>query len=327
MNAITLSIVAPAYNEAGSMPKFLDSVKGVLDHMGISHEIIVVDDGSTDTTREVIADRAISSGGIIKGVFLSRNFGHQAAINAGIDAANGSAVVVMDADLQHPPETIAEMYRAYQAGYDLVLARRTANEQNTALRNGIGKLFYSLMNRFSDLHLEPNVADFALYGKPIISTLRQLPEKDRFMRGLVQWVGFKKTYIEYESRLRIHGASKYNMKKLVRLAISGFTSFSAFPLRLAFWMGLIAFCGSGIYGLYILGSVFLLDAHFPPGWASLILVTLFIGSIQLMISGVMGEYLYRMHNEIKGRPLYIVQKQIGFADAPKKSPYGITADL
>lgn len=326
---IDLSVVIPAYNEAENLSTLIDRLMSVLIPLAIGYEIIVVDDGSNDGTREVLS-REISKNSNIKSIHFSRNFGHQAALNAGIDYSGGEAVVTMDADSQHPPELIGEMFMAYKNGFDLVLGERTSSKENNFIKNKLSKLFYFFINKISDFDMRANVADFNLYSRPVVNTLKQLPEKDRFLRGLVQWVGFKKKYIQYECDKRRKGVSKYSFKKMIKLAITGITSFSAFPLRVAWWVGLTISLSGFAYGIYILYEYFFARSHVIAGWTSLAIVVLIIGGTQLMILGVMGEYLFKIFYEIKGRPLYIIQSTDGFSKSPEnvnRVKYGISAKV
>lgn len=321
-----ISIVVPAFNEAENLPILFSRVSDICSKIFDDYEVIVVDDGSSDNTNEVLRKLFESNPEHIKGLILSRNFGHQAALNAGIDVATGNIVVVMDADLQQPPELIVEMHSKFREGNDIVLAIRRQNKQNNFLREKIGQFFYIFINKVSGLNLQSNVADFGMYSKEVVDVLKQIPEKDRFLRGLVQWVGFRKEFVEYVASERLYGESKYNFRKLARLAVTGITSFSAFPLRLSLWVGFIISFVSFLYGLYIVSSILFFSAILPSGWASIILLISFLGGIQLIILGILGEYVYKVYNEIKGRPLYIVNKQIGL-EKSKKSLYGINTEV
>lgn len=322
-----ISVVIPAHNEEKNLPLLFERVNSTMNKIGVDYEMIVVDDGSTDNTKGVIADLAAKSGECLKGIIFSRNFGHQAALNAGLDYADGDAVVVMDADMQQPPELIEEMFKKYKDGADIIIGIRISNKQNSFIREKIGNLFYYLINRISDLQLEHNAADFGMYSRPVVDTLMQLPENDRFLRGLVQWVGFNKEKVGYAASERMYGVSKYNFKKLLKLALTGITSFSAAPLRFSFWAGIAMASFGFAYALIILFSVVFLNRSFPQGWASLILVVIFIGGLQLVFLGIIGEYVSRLFYEIKGRPLYIIKKQIGFSGYKVKSLYGVNSKM
>lgn len=326
---INLSIIIPAYNEAENLPILINRLIVILMPLNINYEIIIVDDGSSDNTRAILAHEQEKNKNV-KTIYFSRNFGHQAALNAGIDYSGGEAVVTMDADLQHPPELIGEMFREYKSGFDLVLGERASSKENNFVKNKLSKLFYFFINKISDFDMRANVADFNLYSRPVVNTLKQFPEKDRFLRGLVQWVGFKKKYIQYECDKRYSGISKYSFKKMMKLAITGITSFSAFPLRVAWWVGLTISLSGFAYGIYILYEYFFARSHVIAGWTSLAIVVLIIGGTQLMILGIMGEYLFKIFYEIKGRPLYIIQSTGGFSELPEdvnRVKYGISAKV
>lgn len=308
---IDLSIIIPAYNEAANLGELFRRLRLVIEPLKLTYEIIVVDDGSEDSTIDLIRSEHESNSDI-KLVHLSRNFGHQAALHAGLDYSCGAAVVTMDGDLQHPPELIPRMFLEYKNGYDLVLGERKAEKERKLFKNKLRVLFYSFINKISNVELRANVADFNLYGRTVVEVLKKLPEKDRFLRGLAQWVGFKKKYIEYEADARLHGNSKYTLVKMVKLAITGITSFSAFPLRIAWWLGIAVSLSGFIYGGYIIFEYLYFPSRLIPGWTSLIIVVLIIGGAQLFILGIIGEYLFKIFYEIKGRPSYIVDKTIGF---------------
>lgn len=317
-----ISVVTPAYNEAENLPILCGRVAQVMHALGVTYEIIVIDDGSTDGTAVALA-MLREHDSAVKGIIFSRNFGHQAALNAGLDAADGDAVIIMDADLQQPPEVIAEFYKQFEQGFDIVLGVRVENKQNSRQREAIGRIFYWAFNKMSAISMQPNVADFGLLSRKVVSTLRALPERDRFLRGLVQWVGFRKAYVSYRAAERAYGTSKYSLRKLAHLAVAGITSFSALPLRLSLWLGSLLAGLSGLYAIYVMIIRLRGQQAEVPGWASLILVVLFLGGVQLIILGVIGEYLFKMFYEIKERPLYIVERRIGFEDPAPRSHYGI----
>ena len=322
--SVDLSIVIPLYNEAEALPYLIKELNKTCNLIGGDSEIVFVDDGSTDNTFELIRE-ASRQDLKIKVVKLSRNFGHQAAFNVGIDFAQGEMVVTMDGDLQHPPSLIPEFIKHANDGYDIVIGERLTNIQNSRFREALGKSFYKLMSLITGLEFR-NVSDFALYKRPVANTLKKLPERERYLRGMIQWLGFKKKYVPYTAEKRVAGVPKYSIKKLTRLVLSGITSFSAFPLRIAFWVGLLVLVVSIIFSVYVAVDHYINPNPLIPGWATLVILVLFLGSAQLMVLGIVGEYLYKMFNEVKGRPLYIVSETCNIEpDSVEQTPYGIHA--
>ncbi|PIR41812.1 MAG: glycosyltransferase [Candidatus Yanofskybacteria bacterium CG10_big_fil_rev_8_21_14_0_10_37_15] len=299
-----LSVVLPVFNEQETLSKLMEELYLVCDSLNKNYEIIFVDDCSHDRTPKILAEFA-SKDPRIKTLRFSRNFGHQAALSAGMDIAKGELVVTMDSDLQHPPRIIHEFIKNAEQSYDIVVGERLSNEQNSFFREIAGRTVYKFLSVATGLEFK-NAGDFALYKKSVVKVFRNLPEKERFFRGLVQWVGFKKKYVQYIAEARRHGQSKYSFKRLFGFILNGVTSFSAFPLRLAFWLGLIIFLASIIYGGYVVIDRFINPDSLIEGLSALVILVLALGSIQLMVIGIFGEYLYKMFNEIKGRPMYIV---------------------
>ena len=301
---------------------FVRELGSVCNSLNRDYEIIFVDDGSSDRTPEILDEYSLKDPRI-KVLRFSRNFGHQAAFSAGIDVAEGEMVLTMDGDLQHPPRLIPEFIKYAEDGSDIVIGERLSNQQNSFVREMIGRVFYKFMSAATNLEFK-NVSDFALYKKSVVGVLKRLPEKERFLRGIVQWVGFKKKYIPYVVEARKHGRAKYTAKKLFGLIMSGITSFSAFPLRLSFWVGLLVLIVSIGFSGYVVWGHYFNPNPLIAGWATLVILVLFLGSIQLMVLGVVGEYLYKMFNEVKGRPLYIVAETKNIdKEKIEKSPYGI----
>lgn len=319
---IYLSLVIPVFNEEEVLPVLMEELYSVCNSLGKNYEIIFVDDGSRDRTPQILAQLA-QSDSRVKVLRFSRNFGHQAAFSAGMDVAKGDLVMTMDGDLQHPPRLIPEFIKRSESGSDIVIGERLANKQNSFFREMIGRTFYKFMSSATNLEFR-NVSDFALYKKSVVNVLKRLPEKERFLRGMVQWIGFNKKYIPYVVEARKHGQPKYNARKLFGLIVSGVTSFSAFPLRIAFWVGLAIFVFSILFSAYVFIDHYINPNPLIAGWATLVILVLGLGSVQLMVMGVVGEYLYKMFNEIKGRPLYIVAETKNINnDKIEKTPYGI----
>lgn len=317
-----LSLVIPVFNEEEVLPVLMEELYRVCNSLGKNYEIIFVDDGSRDGTPQILGQFA-KDDPRIKVLRFSRNFGHQAAFSAGMDVAQGDLVITMDGDLQHPPRLIPEFIKRSESGSDIVIGERLMNRQNSFFREIVGRTFYKFMSTATNLEFR-NVSDFALYKKSVVNTLKRLPEKERFLRGMVQWIGFNKKYVPYIVENRKHGQSKYTAKKLFGLVMSGVTSFSAFPLRIAFWVGLAIFIFSILFSVYVFIDHYINPNPLITGWATLVILVLGLGSIQLMVMGVAGEYLYKMFNEIKGRPLYIVAETKNLdRDKIKETSYGI----
>lgn len=321
---IDLSIVIPLFNEQEVIPFLLEEIKKIGASLSKNYEVILVDDGSTDNTFELIRKASIGEPKI-KVIKFSRNFGHQAAFNVGIDFAQGDMVLTMDGDLQHPPSLIPTFIKHAEAGNDIVIGERLDNKQNSKFREILGKTFYKSMSAITNLEFK-NVSDFALYKRPVVNALKKLPERERYLRGMIQWIGFKKKYVPYVVESRRAGKPKYNFKKLTKLVLSGITSFSAFPLRLSFWIGVFVFLISIGLGVFVVLDHYLNPNPLAAGYATIALVILFLGSVQLIMLGVTGEYLYKMFNEIKGRPLYIVSETCNIENGSvQETPYGIHA--
>src|SRR3989338_5826925 len=246
---IDLSIVIPLFNEQEVIPFLINELNRVGQTLGKNYEVILVDDGSTDNTFELVK-KASDQDSKFKVIKFSRNFGRQAAFNVGIDFAQGDMVLTMDGDLQHPPSLIPTFIKHAEEGSDIVIGERLSNKQNSKLREAGGKGFYKLMSMITNLEFR-NVSDFALYKRRVVNALKKLPERERYLRGMIQWIGFKKKYVPYVAESRIAGKPKYNIKRLIKLVLSGVTSFSAFPLRMAFWAGLFVLFVSIIFSCYV----------------------------------------------------------------------------
>jgi polyisoprenyl-phosphate glycosyltransferase len=319
---IDISIVVPLLNEEEVFPHLIKELTNVLSSLGREYEIMLVDDGSTDRTYELMVD-ASNKDPRIKLVRFSRNFGHQAAFSAGIDFAEGNMVMTMDGDLQHPPTLIPEFIKGAEEGNDMVIGQRTLNMQNSRSREATGKFAYKLLSFMTGLDFK-NISDFNLYNRRVVDVLKKLPERERFMRGMIQWVGFNKKYLPYVVEDRYAGTAKYGFMKLFNLGLSGITSFSAFPLRVSFWAGLLIFVSSILFGIYVIIDHFVGTGSLLPGFATIVILVLFLGSVQLMVLGIVGEYLFKMFNEIKGRPFYIVSNTLNIDRKNiKETPYGI----
>ena len=303
-----VSCVVPAYNEHDNLGLLLPRLQAVLTQTGASWEVVVVDDGSRDATATLMAAWTQNPG--FRYVQLSRNFGKEPAITAGIEAALGDAVLILDADLQHPPELLPEMLSRWQAGVDMVYAVRE-NRDDESLGKRIGtKLFYSLLKTSRGVEVPPHAGDFRLMDRAVVDALLRLPERNRFMKGLYAWVGFNTEAIQYVPDARLHGQSRFSPLTLLRLALAGLMSFTTWPLRLVSLLGFLVSICSFSYGLFIVIE-YLLYKNPVDGWPTIVTVLLFFSGINLMSLGVVGEYIAGIFDEVKGRPLYIVRQSIG----------------
>jgi glycosyltransferase involved in cell wall biosynthesis len=301
-----LSIVVPVFNEVDVVAAFIPAIRAALrDCRGVRTEFIFVDDGSSDGTHralQAIADRDSS----VTVIELSRNFGKEAALTAGLDCCSGDAVVPMDVDLQDPPSLLPRMIEAWRAGHDVVLARRQSRAQDSVLKRLTAAAFYRLHNLVSGTQIEANVGDFRLMDRCVIDALRRLPESQRFMKGLFAWIGFRTTVLDYSRPPRSAGSSKFSTWQLWNLAIEGITSFSTAPLRVWTYLGFSVAAMSFLYGAFLVIRTFTHGVD-VPGFASILCAVMFLGGVQLMGIGVLGEYLGRTYLEAKGRPTYVTR--------------------
>lgn len=308
----TLSLVVPMYNEEESVEIFYERVKRVLDSMGITWEIICVNDGSSDRTLEkLLALR--DKDHRLKVIDFSRNFGKEIALTAGLDYAQGEAVIPIDADLQDPPELIPELVSKWREGYEVVLATRQKREGEGWLKRVTAHLFYRLAGRIMPIKLPADTGDFRLMSRQVVDVLRQIRERNRFMKGIFAWTGFRSTTVYYQREPRLAGKTKWNYWRLWNFAIEGITSFSYLPLQIATYFGFAVAGFAFVYALVIILRT-LLFGKVVPGYASIMTVILFLGGVQLVCIGILGEYVGRIYHEVKARPLYIVRKTWGFSD-------------
>ena len=305
-----LSVVVPWYNEEEVIPITHNRLIFVLEEITPQFELIYIDDGSQDETPNHLRQLQ-QHDQRVKVVFLSRNFGHQMAITAGLDHVSGDAVVLIDADLQDPPEVIKEMVNRWYEGYDVVYGVRTDRQGETPFKLWSAKAFYRMMNRLSDVPIPLDTGDFRLMDRRVVEALKIMPERDRFLRGMVSWVGFRQVAVSYQRSPRIAGVSKYPLFKMIRFAADGILSFSLVPLRIAIWVGLLTVALSFLGILYAL-FVRLFTLSWVPGWTISFIAILFIGGIHLIFLGVIGEYIGRIYREDKRRPLYLVRESLGF---------------
>lgn len=304
---ITLSIVCPFFNEQNVVNFFLKETTDVLDDLKESYEILCINDGSTDNTLSTLiqAKRKYSQ---IRIINFSRNFGKEGALSAGLDYARGDVVILIDADLQDPPELIKELVSFWKQGYDVVLAKRTDRSSDTFIKRLSAQLFYKIHNKISTIKIPENVGDCRLMTRRVVESVKLLPENQRFMKGIFSWVGFNAATVEYKRNKRIAGTTKFSGWKLWNFALEGITSFSTVPLRIWLYIGAIVSLLSFIYGSFIILRTLFLGVD-VPGYASLLTSILFLGGIQLLGIGVLGEYIGRIYLESKSRPLYIIENQ------------------
>lgn len=285
----------------------------VMESCGYPYELVFVNDGSRDRTLEIL-ERFAAKDKRVKVISFSRNFGHQLAVTAGIDKARGSAVVIIDADLQDPPELIPDMLRLWEQGYDVVYARRKKRKGESFFKLVTAKLFYRVLDKLSDVRIPLDTGDFRLIDARVADELRKMRERNRFLRGMISWMGFRQTPLEYERNERFAGETKYPFKKMVKLALDGIISFSSKPLKLAQYLGFFAvFCAVAVF-LYSVACRLIGGRNLVSGWASIMTAVTFLGGVQLISVGILGEYIARMYEESKNRPLYIIEKEINTDD-------------
>jgi dolichol-phosphate mannosyltransferase len=298
-----LSVVIPLYNERDALPALLSELRRALERE-CDYEIVFVDDGSTDGTAQELK-RAAGEDPRIRSIFFSRNFGHQAAITAGLDFATGDAVAVMDGDLQDPPELLPQMLALLRDGYDVVSAQRLTREGEGVFKRYTARLFYWLIRKLVDKRIQNEVGDFRLFSRRAVAAIRSLREQHRFMRGMVAWLGLREVILPYHRSARVAGNTKYSAVKMLRFAWTAVTSFSALPLRLSVFFGFfVAACGVGV-GAYSIFAARVLKAT-VPGWTSLVCLNIIFSGVTLVAIGLVGEYVAHIYEEAKGRPLYVV---------------------
>lgn len=307
-------MVAPVFCEEQVLPEFYRRAKAALVALGpdVDHELVLVNDGSTDGTGDLL-DGLAGQDPAVRVLHLSRNFGHQTALTAGLDHARGDAVVLIDADLQDPPELAGEMFRRWQDGCKVVYAVRRRRHGETAFKRATAGVYYGLLSRLSDVRIPPNSGDFRLLDRAVVDALTSLREEGRYLRGLTSWVGFKQCPVEYERDARYAGVTKYPLARMLKLGFDGISSFSDKPLRLASHVGMLVTVGSLLFVVWIIGSKLLFPERIVSGWASVMVAVLFLGGVQLLAIGILGEYVGRIFRQSKGRPLYIVARQVNSA--------------
>jgi glycosyltransferase involved in cell wall biosynthesis len=312
-----ISLVAPCYNEEAVLPELYQrSTRALREAVGDDYELILINDGSTDATWAMIRDLTERDPHVV-GVDLSRNFGHQRALTAGLNLARGAAVFVIDADLQDPPELLGDMLRLLEEGADVVYGQRLSREAESWFKRSSAAIFYRVLARLTDIDIPPDTGDFRLMRRPVVEALLSMPEYHRFVRGMVAWLGFRQVPLRYHREKRFAGVTKYPLRRMLHLAADAITSFSIAPLRISTYFGFL-FSGLALLTLfYILGSWWFYNA--TPGWTSLMLLTAVIGGIQLIAVGIMGEYLGRIYLEVKHRPNFII-REIAMQPTPSPEP-------
>jgi dolichol-phosphate mannosyltransferase len=300
------SIVAPIYNEIDNLPILYQRVKEVMDSSGEPWELLLVDDGSTDGSTDKIRELA-GMDERVRPVIFARNFGHQIAVTAGLDYACGDAVVIIDADLQDPPEVILELAEKWREGYDVVYAVRAEREGESWFKKFTASLFYRIILRITDVKIPLDTGDFRLIDRKVVNVIKTMRERHRFLRGMAAWVGFKQIGVEYKRAARHTGVTKYPFRKMLRLALNAVTSFSYFPLQVATYIGFVA-AGIAILAIPVVVYMRMTGSQAFFGQATTLISVLFLGGVQLISLGILGEYIGRLYDEAKGRPLYIVRE-------------------
>ncbi|MCL2304622.1 MAG: glycosyltransferase family 2 protein [Planctomycetaceae bacterium] len=311
VDGVRISVVVPAYNEEDGLDAFYRALSAQLEQIGETWEIVFVNDGSRDQTFEVLK-RLHENDPRVKVLSFSRNFGNQIAISAGLKHAQGDAIVIMDADLQHPPELLMKMVRLWKdEGYHSVYTVRTYDEKTSWFKRLTSSLFCKFLNQVSDLDLPDGISDYRLIDRRIVDCLNSMGENSRFLRAMISWLGFRKIGVSYTANERHAGESKFSFTKLLKLSCDAITSFSVKPLRWITYFGLFIACCSLLYAGYVLFETFAFGL-ITPGWPTLIVAILFLGGVQLISLGIIGEYIGRIYTEVKHRPLFVVQEKLGF---------------
>lgn len=299
-----LSIIIPIYNEQGNIDRLINRLKGVIAQLNVTCEYVFINDGSKDDSINIIKNLAAIDPSV-KFINFSRNFGHQIAVTAGLDKCIGERIVIIDADLQDPPELIIDMYKKMDEGFEVVYAKRAARKGESWMKKFTARMFYRILKSITSVNIPVDTGDFRIMDRKIVDVLKQMPEQQKFLRGQISWIGFNQTYVEYERDERFAGETGYTYKKMIRFALDGITSFSNFPLKFA------TICGFVVSGIAFLVMLYALYARFISrdyieGWTSIIISVLFLGGIQLISIGIIGEYISRLSSNVRNRPLYII---------------------
>jgi dolichol-phosphate mannosyltransferase len=312
MSKIRYSVVAPCWNEEGNLHELYHRIKEVMDRTDDTWELVLINDGSTDRTAELMKELHAQDPRVHY-IQFARNFGHQIAVTAGMDYAQGEAVILIDADLQDPPELILEMIKKWKEGFEVVYAVRSERKGETWFKLLTARLFYRLIYRITDVNIPLDTGDFRLMDRKVVNQMKRMKEHHRFIRGLTSWIGFKQTGVYYVREERFAGETKYPLRRMIRLAITAITGFSIFPLQLATFMGFVT---AGLSALAILIAIIarLSGGQAFEGQATTLVMVLFLGSVQLISLGIIGEYLGRIYDEVRARPLYIIDEAVGFGE-------------
>ncbi|SFF55276.1 glycosyltransferase family 2 protein [Thermoflexibacter ruber] len=304
---IDISIVIPIYNEALNINLLYERLTKVLLSMGVSYELIFVNDGSKDNSISLLKFLAAKHQEV-KYIDLSRNFGHQIAVSAGLDKTTGKRVVIIDADLQDPPELIADLYAKMNEGYEVVYAKRKRRKGESFLKLLTAKLFYRILSNITSIHIPVDTGDFRLMDSKVVEALRQMPERHKFLRGQISWVGYRQTFIAYERDERHAGKTGYTYRKMFRFALDGITAFSNFPIKLVTVMGFLVSIVAFLMIIYTFYVKYFTNQDVERGWASLMVAILFLGGVQLISIGILGEYISRINTDVRKRPLYFIKE-------------------
>jgi glycosyltransferase involved in cell wall biosynthesis len=299
-----LSIIIPIYNEQGNIDRLINRLKGVMNQLNVTCEYVFINDGSKDDSINIIKNLAKIDPSV-KFINFSRNFGHQIAVTAGLDKCIGERIVIIDADLQDPPELILEMYKKMDEGFEVVYAKRAARNGESWMKKFTARMFYRILKSITSVNIPVDTGDFRIMDRKIVEVLKQMPEQQKFLRGQISWIGFNQTYVEYERDERFAGETGYTYKKMIRFALDGITSFSNFPLKFATICGFVVSGAAFLVMLYALYARFI-SKDYIEGWTSIIISVLFLGGIQLISIGIIGEYISRLSSNVRNRPLYII---------------------
>ena len=320
-----LSVVVPCFDEEAVIRETHRRLAATLETVPeLDFELVYVDDGSRDATLKVLRELEHADA-CVRVLALSRNFGHQIAVTAGLQQVAGQVVVIIDADLQDPPEVIPEMLDRWREGVDMAYGVRTARDGETVFKRWTASAYYRLLNRLTNISIPLDTGDFRLLDRAVVDAFLSMPERDRFVRGMVAWTGFRQEPVPYRRAARAAGETKYPIRKMVRLAMDGIVSFSLAPLRLATWLGLVAL-GLAAAGIAYAVVLRLSTAAWVPGWSSLLISILFLGGVQLVVLGILGEYVGRIYREVKRRPLYLVKERLGFPPTRRRTVRNEPAD-